>query len=129
MDIDRHAELFGARQERRKFRIVEERAANGAADQRALETVLGDRALQLISGGLRHTRCKVRKRGKAVRPLGYLTRKSVIEFLCKLDGFLALKLVRAWRDVNARLRQHLHRNAVAIHVGKPATDDVSHLVG
>jgi len=71
----------------------------------------------------------MRKRSEAIRPLGDLPRKPVIEFFGKLDGFLALKLVCAWRDVHARFRQHLHRNAVAIHIGEPTADDVGHLVG
>src|ERR1700722_3450797 len=101
MNIDRHAEFFGARQQRCKFRIVEESTTNCAADQRTLETILGDSALKLIGSGLWYTRRKVRKRGKAIRPLGELPRKPVIEFFRKFDGFLALKLVCAWRDVNA----------------------------
>ncbi len=89
MNVDRHAELFGARQQRRKFRIVEESVTNCAADQRTLEIILGDSALKLVGSGLWYTRSKMRKRGKAIRPLGDLPRKLVIEFFANSTASLS----------------------------------------
>ena len=71
----------------------------------------------------------MRECGKAVGPLGDLLGKSVVEFLRERDRLLAVELIGAGRDVHAGLRQHLHGDAVTIHVGEPAVADVGHLVG
>ena len=129
MDVDRHVELFRPRQERREFRIVEKRAADGAADQRALETERGDGALQFVRRGFRDARRQMREGGKAIRPLGDFLGKAVVELLRKRDRLLAVELIGAGRDMDAGLRQHLHGDAVAVHVGEPAVADIGHLVG
>ena len=70
----------------------------------------------------------MRESGKAIGPLGDFFGKSVVEFLRERDRLLAVELIGAGRDVDSRLRQHLHGYAVAIHVGEPAGTDVGHLV-
>ena len=128
MDVDRHIELFRPRQQRRELGIVEKRAADRAADQGALEAERGDGALQFVRRRFRDARRQMRECGKAIGPLGDFFGKAVVEFLRKRDRLLAVELIGAGRDVDSGLRQHLHGDAVTIHVGEPAVTDVGHLV-
>ncbi len=48
MDVDRHVERFGAREDRREHRIVEELAVGRAADERAAQTQLAHGAFEFV---------------------------------------------------------------------------------
>ena len=127
MNVDRHAELFGAREQRRELRIVEKGTPDRAADQRALETKIPHGPLKLVRGGLRNADRQVGERRKAVGPLGHLTRELVIKFARERDGLVPVEQVGARTDMIAGLREHLDRDAIAVHIGNPAFADIDDL--
>ena len=123
MQIDRHVERLGARQNRRVERIVEIAAAIVAVDVGALEAEFTHAARQFIGGGLRRAG---RQRGEAGETLGVLAHgggEQIVGVARKGDGVVAVQLLGA----GIIQRQHLHRDAGFVHGGDAAIADIGEL--
>ncbi len=95
MQIDRHVELFGPRQDRLEARIVEKAAFGQAIDQGAAEAEIADCALEFVGGGLWTSHRQVREAGEPIRMGGDRLGEHVIDVARKRDTFLAVNQVGA----------------------------------
>jgi hypothetical protein len=119
MQIDRHVERLGAREDRPVARIVDEVAVRKPVDHRALEAEPGDAALELIGG---RRRIAGRQRGEAREALRRRRDdrgEPVVDAPAELD--------RARRDLlqgRRAVRQDLDVDAALVHVFQARLTDI-----
>ena len=124
MDVDRHAERFGAGEHGREVGVVEEPAVDGAVAHAADEAVLADRTLELVG---RRLGLAQRQRGERAEPL-WICRHDLlgdpgVELAGEGHAFGAGQVLRARRH----RRQHLDADPRLVHVGDPAGAQVEEL--
>ena len=129
MHVDRHIELLGAAQQRCKPRIVEEGAADSAADQSAAESEIPDRPFKLVRSCLRNASCEMRERRKTIRVFRQFAMRRVVKVSREGDRLGAVEHVGARPHVVAGFGDDLHRDAGSVHISQSAGAQIFDLVG
>ncbi len=124
MQIDRHVELFGARQDRLEARIVEKAAFGQSVDQRAAEAEIAHRAFELVGGGLRTSHRQVREAGEPIGMGGDRLGEHVVDVARKRDAFLAVEQVGA----GTGRREHMNGDPGLIHLGQAKCAEIGQFV-
>src|SRR6185437_12633533 len=112
MEVNRYIELLGAFVDRPELLEVEKLAIRHAVQHRALESELGNGAIELVSGGLR---IDGRQGGKGGKTLGIGRAnlgKSIIDLTGEAGGDVSSELLGGRRAV----REHLDVDACRIHL-------------
>ena len=115
MQVDRHVERLGAREDRPEALIVDELPMREPVDHRALEAELFDAARKLVRGRGR-IGGRQRREARIARRAGVLTicGEPVVDAARELDRAVGDLLQRG-----RRMRQHLDVDAGRVHVLQP----------
>ena len=124
MEIDRHVERLGARQDRLECGVVEEAPVGRAVHQHADEAQLLDRALEFVRCRLGGEQRQMREAAVAVGMAGAGLGQRVVVGARKVDARLARHKVGAW----AGDRQHLHGDPAGVHVREASVAEVREFV-
>ena len=120
MNIDRHVELHGCREEAVIARMIEEAAFGHAVDQRADETQFLHSPPELDRRGVGRRQRQIGEAGKAVGMTCDLLRQVIVRFTRQRDT------VGPGKEIGPGTcdRKHLHGDARRIHRFKPALADL-----
>ena len=124
MEIDRDIERFGALQDRPEELVVQIAAARVAIDERALEALLPDPAIQFIGrllGG------RDRQAGKACKAL-WIFLHRVGEEIVRLAGDRNLLRHVGLLDPGRIQREHLHVDPGGVHLSDAPVADILKLL-
>ena len=112
MQVDRHVEFFGPRQDGFESWIVQETAVGGAVYQHAMKAKVFDRAFKLVGRCVGRQQRQVREAAVARGVAGAGLGQCVVVGARQVDARLAR------HEVGARAgdRQHLHGDAAGVHV-------------
>ncbi len=127
VDVDRHVEVHGRREQAFIARVIEEAAFGRAVDERADEAQLLHGAHELAGGGIRALHRQDGEPGEAIWMAGNGGRQMVVHLAGDGDAFVAGHEIGAGAGVG----QHLHRDAGLVHrpqtpladLGRPAPWD------
>ena len=124
MQIDRDVERFGTLQDRPEELVVQIAAARVAVDQRALEALLPDPAIQLFGRLVRRRGRQGRKGGEPRRIFLHRLCEEIVRF----DGDRYLLRRFGLLDPGRIEREHLHVDAGRIHLGDALVADILELL-
>ena len=120
MNIERHVELLGSRQDRIETRIVEKAILRQSVDQGTAEPEVTHGPLQLIGGRLWAPHRQVGEGSEPIRMCGDRLPDYVVHVARQPDSFGAVQQIGA----GSRCGENLHRNARLIHVGEASSANV-----
>jgi hypothetical protein len=123
VEIDRDSERFCPLQDWPEKGVVQVASPGVPVDQRPLEAILTDRALQLLCGGLRGGRRQRGEPGEAIRIAPHRLREEVVRLTSERYRLCCLKLLNARKGQ----RQHLHIDACGVHRRDPAAAEIAQL--
>ena len=112
VEIERHVERLRPLKDAPEALVVEEGARGQPVDQRALEVVVCDRALEFVGGGLGIDRRQLGEARKARRVGAGRRVERIIRLACHRDRGVGVEYLRS----RLHVRDHLHVNSRRIHV-------------
>jgi hypothetical protein len=96
VEVERDLERLGPRQDRPEELVVQVAAAAVAVDQGAFEAVLGDRALELVGGGVGIGGWERREPGKPVRVAAHRLGEGVVGVAGERHRLDRVELLHSW---------------------------------
>ena len=116
--------MLGGLEERQELRVVPLLAVDDRVELGALEAEDGDRALQLVDGGLDVLHRQRGQAGEALRALARHAGDLVVDLAGELPPLRGVEVVAEERRVD---RDHLHVDALGVHVLQPLVGREAHL--
>jgi hypothetical protein len=120
VQVERHAQALGALEQHIEGGIVEEASVRMPVDHRAPEAQLGDRALELVGGGLGRRGRQGGEAGEAVGVLGDGARERVVGLARERDRRVGIEVL----DPRRRVADDLQVDAGVVHGGQASLAEV-----
>jgi hypothetical protein len=123
MEINRDVECFGTLENRPEQFVIEITALDMTVDERSLETVIMDRALQLGGSGVGIDGRQCGKSAETSRMAPHGIREEIVRFARQIGRLSGFELLCAGRGK----RQYLHIDVSGVHFRDPVVAKIAEL--